>query len=70
MKKLFVLLAIVAVSFGFESCRDQEPTTHTKEVIREVEVKEEKSEGILERAGEKVDEKVNKEIDKTLDKID
>jgi len=69
MKKVFVLIAIVAVSFGLESCRDQEPTTHTKEVIREVEVKEEKK-GVLERAGEKVDEKVNEEIDKTLDEID
>lgn len=70
MKKLFVLIAIMAVTFGLKSCRDQEPTTHTKEVIREVEVKEDESDGILEKAGKKVDDKINEEVDKTLDKID
>lgn len=76
MKKLFIPLAIVTLTFGLGSCRDQkteiQPATHTKEVIREVhvETKEEpKSDGILQRAGEKVDKKVNEKIDEKIDGI-
>lgn len=73
MKNLFILLAIVSITFGFGSCRDQKTeteSTHTKEIIREVKVKEPKKEGALERAAEKVDKKVNEKIDEAIDEID
>ncbi len=76
MKKLFFLLPLVILTLG--SCRDQKPetpapSTHTKEVIREihVETKEEpKRDGALERAAKKIDKKVNDKIDEKIDEID
>ena len=76
MKKLIFLLALAIITLG--SCRDQKteapaPSTHTKEVIREihVETKEEpKRDGALERAAKKVDKKVNDKIDEAIDEID
>ncbi|MAN26188.1 MULTISPECIES: hypothetical protein [Mesonia] len=67
MKRTFLTLSFICGLLAFTSCREE---TKTKEVVREVEVKEKKEEkGILERAGEKVDSEVNKEIDKKIDEI-
>lgn len=78
MKKLFFLFALTTITLGLGSCRDQKtetppPSTHTKEVIREVhvETKEEpKRDGALERAAKKIDKKVNDKIDEKIDEID
>lgn len=77
MKKLFIVLAIATLTFAFGSCREKKedpPATHTKEVIREVPVKEEKEEpkkeGVLKRVGDKIDKKVEKKVDEKIDEID
>jgi len=70
MKKT-IFAALIAVGLiTFTSCREE---AETKEVVREVEVREvevEKEEkGILERTAEKVDDEVNKEVNEEIDKI-
>ena len=70
MKKLFLILGCSILLLAITSCREE---AETKEVVREVEVREvevEKEEkGILERTGEKVDQKVSKEVNEEIDKI-
>lgn len=66
MKRTVFTLSFICVLLAFTACREE---TKTKEVVKEVEVKEKEDKGILERAGEKVDDEVNKEIDEEIDKI-
>lgn len=70
MKKAFLTFGCMVSLFAITSCREE---AETKEVVREVEVREVKVEkedkGILERAGEKVDQKVSKEVNEEIDKI-
>jgi hypothetical protein len=70
MKKLIFTALVAFGLISFTSCREE---AETKEVVKEVEVREvevEKEEkGILERTAEKVDDEVNKEVDEEIEKI-